>query len=363
MEYLIDNTMQKYNISMCKNFIKNNQELINDAFLNNIPNTINEMKNTENMNDILLNWKYKCFSDKTLKLIVLKDDIIQKNDYLFKFSINVNDKQLKYIELQLNFMMMKFNDFIEYIYQNKDYYKNVKLEQFKKSKKPYKLNIYITVKDIKNIKNILFESKNFYELIEGSKLFLHKNNYIAFEQQTSHVYGVNIRKTIQTFFRLRLLKIFLYKNYSLFRQEKIFIGGSFLLFSMGFRISKDTDIYIIEKEKNQKLDLLKQCNFDFFYNEDNNNNKSFKILNNMFNISSKYNCLFGFKCTLYKNEIGLRIYKNSNKALADLIILLYYFKEKININLNINDISKILYYKYNDYNIDLIKKYFKYLKK
>jgi hypothetical protein len=77
----------------------------------------------------------------------------------------------------------------------------------------------------------LFESKDFYDLVEGSKIFLHLNNYQFYEEQLKFAYGNKMNDTIRLFFLLKFLKMFLYKKYSLLVGEFIMLGGSFFLFS------------------------------------------------------------------------------------------------------------------------------------
>ena len=98
-----------------------------------------------------------------------------------------------------------FDEFISYIFDNVDEYKKVKVLPFDDNvqEKTISLNIYLIEKLDKFNESIFFISKNFYELVESSKIFLNYNNYDIFEKQFSLIYGANFVESIRTFFRLK----------------------------------------------------------------------------------------------------------------------------------------------------------------
>ena len=68
------------------------------------------------------------------------------------------------------------------------------------------LHVYVMNK-IEGKYDPLFESKDFYDLVEGSKIFLHLNNYEFYEEQLKFAYGNKLNDTIRLFFLLKFLKI------------------------------------------------------------------------------------------------------------------------------------------------------------
>jgi len=324
-----------------------------------------EKNGTKNISQVieLLIWRYYCFCNPDIRLMVLLDKTYKKKS-LYEFKIKISEKQLKYITLQLNFMKNGFDEFISYIFDNVDEYKKVKVLPFDDNvqEKTISLNIYLIEKLDKFNESIFFISKNFYELVESSKIFLNYNNYDIFEKQFSLIYGANFVESIRTFFRLKFLKIYLHQNYSLLDQEYAVLSGSFLLFSLGLRFSRDTDIFCIESKYTNPLSLEKiKCSFDI---------KIFTSTNTEYNTWSKivlypndYNILFGFKT----NDIKIESYKrygrylsiNSQKALGDLLVIKYLMKNKAYVDFNkIKNIDRLLHYRYRNLDHLAIKKYF-----
>lgn len=120
------------------------------------------------------------------------------------------------------------------------------------------------------------------------------------------------------------------------------LGGSFYLFSLGLRASNDVDIYMIYKNDFEKLKKEINCHYDIV------DGKPFtKIaLNPM-----KYGIYYGFKGNLKENEFSRRyqrfIKNKSKNALADLLILKYYFNYGETII--VEDMNKLLFRRYKNF--------------
>lgn len=387
MEYLFNKTANAKGHRDCQIFIQKNQQLIQDVMMNNTPQlevlyknissiddvvreviktienrdlveylkTTNKKKYSNTINYLLM--RYFCSSKKDVRLCVTVDKKIDK--YMHHISVEVDEKILKFIELQINFMRMKFNDFVEYLFENVEYFKSQKVVQFEKSKKNHILNIYVTREEVKDA---LFISENFYEVVEGSKIFLHYPNYEYFEKHVSFAYGNDLEETIKTFFRLKFLKYFLNKNYSLLDQEYDLTGGSFLMFSLGLRTSRDTDIYTIEGPEIKMVSPdLKFCNFDVIpYNK---SSDFYDLWNEVTLNPNKYVIFYGLKANNLDQELKRRYSRfrdyKSRKALSDLMILLYRFNLKLDLEIDIGnrDISNVMFFRYKNLNREAIKKY------
>jgi hypothetical protein len=163
--------------------------------------------------------------------------------------------------------------------------------------------------------------------------------------------------------------------------EYYIVSGSYLLFCLGMRVSKDTDIYCLEGQHNKMIDKREmKCNYDVNH---------IKIKDNDY-IDWNYICLypddnyiiFGLKLNSINVEITKRYYryyvKKSQKALTDLLLLKYYLGENIGIeksdnekkltklftgiNLNVQldkNIDHMLYFRYKDFNRKKIMNYYK----
>lgn len=390
MEYLIEGVRNIYHKN-CRKFLEQNNLLIENVKYNKYPdikplfnlknNTISELvKNVYKMNcsdlntifdskskydinvQLLLLRYYSSCNDKNLSLIVLKNkEIDKKEDIFYKLQIKISKKQLNFIDLQINFMRMSFDNFCSYLYENMEEFKSANISKFKETKKTINLNIYVIRKEKNKYKNAIFQSNNFYELVEGSKIFLHMPNYDVYEKQLSYMYGMDYENTVRVFFRIRFLKFYLYTHYSLLEMEYFLVSGSYLLFCLGMRISKDTDIYSLEGPNVRLLNKNISCNYDVKYIIDRisfttNDIPPYDDWNTII-LYPEDNCiLFGLKT----NSIRIEIYKrqgrfhsqNSKKALADLLVLKYFLNEKLD-NIDVKKINKfdnILYYRYKNFN-------------
>lgn len=349
MEYLLEGFMNNKNKNKCFQFIQNNKNIIDDVF-NNIPPKISPIKPPKNKD-----WILYCYSHPNLILIASLDKKLDK--CIYQYEIDISDKQLNYIQLQINFMRMKFNDFIGYLFDNAEKYKKLNMSQFSNSKKTHKLSIGLT-ENSKN--NYFFKSENFYELIESSRIFLHKDNFDIYEKQLSFCFGNELDKSIRVFFRLKFLKFYLYQNFPFIQQEYLILSGSFLLFALGFRTSRDTDIYSLEGKNVSLLDKNKfYC--DFNINWIKKEDKDYKIWEDIF--MKKYFFLFGFKTNNLDTEIKKRYARiqtmNSRKALADYLVLKYFMGDKSKVDLSEKmNVNRILYFRYKNFNRELIKNYF-----
>jgi hypothetical protein len=242
------------------------------------------------------------------------------------------------------FSQSKFNEIIEYLFQKSDEYKKVDLipVHTKKIVENQDLHVYVMQK-IEGKYDPIYESKDFYELVEGSKIFLHLNNYQFYEDQLKFAYGNKLKDTIRLFFLLKFLKIYLYKKHSMLIQEFMILSGSFYLFSLGLRESKDVDIVFINKKYYKELFKEMSCQYDILFSS---------IIEKMVLNPNKYAIYFGFKGNMIDYEISKRMHRlnktESKRALADIIILKYYFNigEKINAN---SDIEKLLFFRYKNF--------------
>lgn len=348
MEYLLEGFMNKKNKIKCEKFIQSNQQIIEDVFTNNHP-IISPIKTKSK------DWRMYCYSHPNTFLIVRLDKKLDK--CIYKYEIDISEKQLEYITLQINFIKMKFNDFIEYLFNNAEKYKKLNMSQFSNGNKSHKLYIGISNKPTNNY---FFKSENFYELVESSKIFLHKDNFKIYENQLSFCFGNELDKSIRVFFRLKFLKFYLHKYYSLLEQEYILLAGSFLLFAMGFRPSRDSDIYSLEKGDVKLLDKNRFC-CDYNVNWIAKGDGDYKVWEKIF--EEDYYLLFGFKTNNLDVEIKKRyarvIGMNSRKALADYLVLKYFMGDKSKVDLSEKmNVNRILYFRYHNFNRELIKNYF-----
>ena len=99
MEYLLEGFMNKKNKIKCEKFIQSNQQIIEDVFTNNHP-IISPIKTKSK------DWRMYCYSHPDTFLIVRLDKKLDK--CIYKYEIDVSEKQLEYVTLQINFIKMKF---------------------------------------------------------------------------------------------------------------------------------------------------------------------------------------------------------------------------------------------------------------
>lgn len=398
MEYLIEGVRNIYHKD-CKKFVEINKQLIDDVKYNNYPilnplfdlkpNTFKELiKNVYGMGCYFLNetlretnidiniqmllLRYYCASNKkNVSLVVLKNKMIDKNEDVYhKIEIKISKKQLEFIELQINFIRMSFDNFSSFLYENQQKFKNANTGQFKETKKTINLNIYV-VKNVKKMyKDVVFQSNHFYELVEGSKIFLNAPNYDIFEKQISYAYGIDYENTVRVFFRVRFLKFYLYKHYSLYDMEYYIVSGSYLLFCLGMRVSKDTDIYSLEGPNNKMLDKKKmKCNYDIKHIKNRlfiniNESSDYDIWNRIILYPEDNYYVFGLKTNSINIEIYKRLgrfhYQKSKKSLSDLLILKYFLNEKLDdIDLRtVNKFENLLFYRYSNFDTKKIINYF-----
>jgi len=354
----------------CQNFLQKNIKIVEDCLMSNPPeikpmlniNEISSLKlkikeyfpnvllsnsfNNPNLYFELLIWRYYCFCHKDINIIVSLKPLKINSEY--KLTMPISDKQLNFIQLQINFIKMKFSDFIEYLF-DKDFGNS--LNQSVKQNKNKKLYVYLSKTRTNN--EVFFQSSNFYETVEAAKIFLNYQNYDIFEKQSSFIFTKEFDKTIKLFFKIKFLKYYYYHNYSLLEQEYFIMGGSYLLFAIGLRTSRDIDIYSIEGPGKKLDSSLKKCGYDIhiFYKNSNNYKSWNEICINPIN----YYFLFGMKANNYKIEIVKRLKRyqleEAGRPLSDLIALLYYFNEKIPTEIKIKNsqqkLKKINYmYKY-----------------
>jgi hypothetical protein len=375
MEYLVEGIVNKKEIPLCQRFINEHKDIIEDVMLMRKPKIepmfdvktkaalekeIEKHIPQENKNDkkdeayTMMVWRYYCCSFPDVKLLVLNGKKLEKKDEkncLYEFHKKISEHALDGIMLQIMFSQLKFNEIIEYLFQKSAEYKKVELIPVHTRKIIENQDIHVYVmRKIEGKYAPIYESKDFYDLVEGSKIFLHLNNYEFYEEQLKFAYGNKLNDTIRLFFLLKFLKMFLYKKHSLLLGEFIMLGGSFYLFSLGLRTSRDVDIYAIYKKDYEKLKKEISCHYDIV----DAGGFSNIALNPM-----KYGIYYGFKGNLKENEISRRFqrYKKnkSRKALADLFILKYYFNYGKRII--IKDMERLLFFRYKDFTKKLCHKY------
>ncbi len=398
MEYLIEGVRNIYQ-NDCKKFVKINKQLMDDVIYNNYPilkpmfnlkhdNLKELMINIHGMNCYFLNealqssnidiniqmllLRYYCEShNKNVSLVVMKNKTVNKSEDVYhKIEMKISKKQLEFIELQINFMRMSFDNFCSFLYENQEKFKKANIGQFKDTPKIIKLNIYVIKNAKKEYKSAVFQSNHFYELVEGAKIFLHAPNYDIFEKQLSYAYGIDYENTVRVFFRMRFLKFYLYKNYSLYDMEYYIVSGSYLLFCLGMRVSKDTDIYCLEGPNNRMIDKNEmKCNYDIkhiknrlFINID--ESSDYDIWNRIILYPEDNYYVFGLKTNSITIEIYKRLgrfhYQKSKKSLSDLLIIKYFLNEKLN-DIDLRTVDKfenLLFYRYDKFDTKKIINYF-----
>jgi len=398
MEYLIEGVRNIYEKD-CKRFVDANKQLMEDVKYNNYPtlkplfdlkpDTFKElMKNIYGMDCVFLNealrlskidiniqmllLRYYCEShEKNVSLVVLKNKTVDKSEDVYhKIEMKISKKQLEFIELQINFMRMPFDNFCSFLYENQEKFKKADLHQFKDTPKTIKLNIYVIKNAKKVYKGAVFQSTHFYELVEGAKIFLHAPNYDIFEKQLSYAYGIDYENTVRVFFRVRFLKFYLYKNYSLYDMEYYLVSGSYLLFCLGMRVSKDTDIYCLEGPNNRLIDKREmKCNYDVKYIKNRlfiniNESSDYDLWNRIILYPEDNYYVFGLKTNSINIEVYKRLgrfhYQKSKKSLSDLLIIKYFLNEKLDdIDLRkVNKFENLLFYRYNKFDTKKIINYF-----
>jgi hypothetical protein len=368
MEYLVEGIVNKKNIPLCQKFINEHQDIIEDVMLMRKPHInpmfdvktkaalekeiekhmpLDDSIDKKNESYTMMVWRYYCCCFPDVKLLVLNGKKLEKKDEkncLYEFHKKISKHALDGIMLQIMFSQLKFNEIIEYLFNKSDEYKNVDLVPVhtKKIVENQELHVYV-MKKIEGKYNPIYESKDFYELVEGSKIFLHLNNYQFYEEQLKFAFGNKMKQAIRIFFLLKFLKIYLYKKHSLLIQEFMILGGSFYLFSLGLRDSKDIDIVFIYKKNYEQLLKEMSCQYDILFSS---------IIEKMVLNPNKYAIYFGFKGNMIEYEISKRMHRlnkiDSKRSLADIIILKYYFNigEKINAN---SDIEKLLFFRYKNF--------------
>lgn len=366
MEHLLEGLFNRNSIIQCHKFIEKNSQIIEDVMLMNKPlikplfniksakalkNEITKnigsefVKKAFNKNKLdkaeeLMYWRYFCSSFPDKKLLVLLNGKLDKKDEkncLFKFETKVSSQAVKNMELQIMFSRLPFNDFIQYLFDNAERFKQYRLEEYKSRDKNESFRVYVMSK-VDGRYNEFYMSEDFYDLVEGSKIFLHYNNYEYYEEQHGFCYGNDLLGSIRTFFCLKFLKFFMYKNYSLLAGEYMIVTGSFFLFAMGFRKSRDIDIYSLVDGNLKRLRKVNMnCKYDI---------QEVRGLENKILEPENYGIYFGFKGNLKKDEIKKRQFRyekgESRKALADLYILRYFYGNKI----NVENRDRLLQYRY-----------------
>ena len=372
MEYLIEGIVNKKMIPLCQKFINKNQDIIEDVMLMRKPQIkpmfdvktkaalekeidkyidINDEDIKKDESYTMMVWRYYCCSFPEVKLLVLDGKKLEKKDEkncLYEFNKKIYEHALDGILLQIMFSQLKFNEIIEYLFKKSEEYKKAVLDPVytRKIVENQDIRVYV-MRKIEGKYKPLYESKDFYDLVEGSKIFLHLNNYEFYEEQLKFAFANKMKDTIRLFFLLKFLKIFLYKKHSLLVGEFIMLGGSFYLFSLGLRESRDVDIYVIYKEYFEQMRKEMSCQYDVL----DASNIEKMALNPI-----RHAIYFGFKGNMIDYEILKRLdrYKRfrSRKALADIFILKYYFN--FGKKIIIKDMEKLLFFRYKNFTKKII---------
>jgi len=372
MEYLIEGIVNKKMIPLCQKFINKNQDIIEDVMLMRKPQIkpmfdvktkaalekeidkyidINDEDIKKDESYTMMVWRYYCCSFPEVKLLVLDGKKLEKKDEkncLYEFHKKISEHALDGILLQIMFSQLKFNEIIEYLFKKSEEYKKAVLDPVytRKIVENQDIRVYV-MRKIEGKYKPLYESKDFYDLVEGSKIFLHLNNYEFYEEQLKFAFANKMKDTIRLFFLLKFLKIFLYKKHSLLVGEFIMLGGSFYLFSLGLRESRDVDIYVIYKEYFEQMRKEMSCQYDVL----DASNIEKMALNPI-----RHAIYFGFKGNMIDYEILKRLdrYKRfrSRKALADIFILKYYFN--FGKKIIIKDMEKLLFFRYKNFTKKII---------
>ena len=388
----------------CFKFIRKNRAIIEAAILNKVPEIEPLFENIKTMNDLKKNLKkyiptelilgiikklgsknnvnklnihekdlffrYFAMSRPELKLVVFNNltekekKSLPKNIYHKEWKFD--EHQMHYLKMNINFMEMSHPEFISFLFEEMKYFSKIKfipISERKKEIKKYTLDIYLLEKYNNEVKGKKFwESNNFYYLVEGSKIFLHENNYKFYEEQLSYIYGKFLKETTKVFFRLKFLKMLFYYNLKIIYLEFILLDGSGPLFLNGIRISKDIDLLFLNNTESELvysefIENFFNSNTCFLDNHKFSTNKKiirFKIgsVNYKLYIEEKNAIAFGFN-TLFLNEefIKRKNYKLSKKIVFDISIILYIlsysslkFKSQLkNNNLDLYDILKKKY--------------------
>lgn len=330
-----------------------NQQIIQQIILNQPP-SISPSKKINNSNkESMKYWQLFCYSNPNVSLVVKLDSKMKKT-FLKEFTIPINNDELFSIQFQCNFIKMKFTNFAQFITN----LPKKQHQQYEEKKKDHILYIYI-VEGVKKEK-CLYQSMNFYELIEGAKLFLHENNYTIFSKQLFIIQCNNHFMSIKQFFKIKFLKFYLYNNYGIDEIEDTMLVGSYLLFCLGIRIPRDIDFYSLGDLKMPSV--MGNCGYEITYisNYDNKVRKYWERV-----IREEYYYLFGMKTNTLEEEVNKR-YKRleemkSGKALADLVILMYLYRIKLKIELDTGgkDIEKVLRQRYFYFDRNKIMNYLK----
>ena len=372
MEYFIKTSginVGKKNLE-CQNFLRENEKILNDVINNKYPilqpmfkvnnkkdfltkikekfkneyikkyskKIINQSIKTLSIDYQMFFFKYACFCDPNIILTITLDKKIKNKKFIFE--IDINDKILLHLNLQIHFLRDTFDDFKDYVFSileelGKHSYKRISEMDSNKNRKLY---IYLDYDKMEG-KDIIFQSNCFYELVEGAKIFLNNNNYKFMNEWSNTIYMYNLDETYKTFFYMRFLKFYWHFNYSLYIQENNILLGSYLLFCLGLRCPRDIDIYSLLPIKSIP------CNYDIKTVPVDDINYNF--WQNIIVNPSNHNCIFGFKANILEIEIFRRKERynttNSRKTMTDLVVLSYLTNKKIDTQ---QDIKKMLQFRY-----------------
>ena len=192
--------------------IKNKTEFL-DKIEKNFPNkyiknNVEKLRKNYNLKELsddfrLLFLRYECFCDKNLILKVSLGEIkgMEKEKV---FEIAVNDKMLHMINLQIEFIRRTFDEFKEYLFDNSELFKKYEFQKFSNMKEEKNKKLIIYLGPTVNSGDIFFMSKNFYELVEGSKIFLNYNNYDFFFETDWNFFYKKLGRNIQNIFQNKI---------------------------------------------------------------------------------------------------------------------------------------------------------------
>lgn len=254
---------------------------------------------------------YKVMTNPNIRVLSFFDDDSYKGKYLYKKKINnISEKQGKNIYYQISIM----ND-----YPTNQYPK----------KSDYSITVYF-IEDA-TAPNASLITKNFYNTIIASKLFLNKNsidilkyqdldNFNSFKMKDSRI-------MINTYLNL------LNEEVSLYEQEYIMALSGVISYILGLRKIKDIDLDIYYKN-DKVINTLSSIPFidsgvigvpnskdvmDSLFNAKVTHILKIKNIKNVFTDSNNYFYFLGIKCLSLDNNMKYRQYRKSPKAIAEII--------------------------------------------
>ena len=253
---------------------------------------------------------YKVMTNPSIRVLSFFDDDSYSGKYLYKKKINnISEKQGKNIYYQISIM----ND-------------------YPTDKYPKKSNYSITVYfiDDKTVPNASLITKNFYNTIIASKLFLNKNSIDILKYQDLDNFNSFKMKDSRISFNTFLN--FINTEISLYDQEKILGIHGILAYYLGLRKMKDIDLFVnndrvltnkilaFDKYDTSNISRFEKINiFESLFNYRIELLIKNKKIENIFTDSKNYLYFFGLKCISLDHNMKLRYIRQRPKAISEII--------------------------------------------